>query len=235
MASAVNEIPKTKSATKKTSLASAPAKKQKTAVAKSAPKKRGTATTTKKGVSTAIEGVHAKKTTATSSVASIVKEASSTKSKQQVLIEKSLIQVAVLQKQGNHKDAQALCELILRANPKESRAYHFLGLLALGKQNSKLALEHFEQAAKWDQTNALAFNNLGVAQRLCGFLPEALVAFDRAIALQKNYAEALNNKGVVLKEMGKKDEALACFAKALKQKPDYQDAKNNRAALTGAR
>ena len=60
----------------------------------------------------------------------------------------------------------------------------------------------------------MAYYNLGLAQRLRGYLDEAITAYRQAIALSPYYAEAHQNLGVALFKLGKLPEAIQSFGHA---------------------
>jgi tetratricopeptide (TPR) repeat protein len=72
-----------------------------------------------------------------------------------------------------------------------------------------------------------AFNNLGLAIRQCGRVPEAVEQYEHALRIKPDYADAHNNLGVALVQIRRVPEAIGHYEQALQIKPDYPGAHNN--------
>ena len=82
------------------------------------------------------------------------------------------------------------------------------------------AMNEYKQALLADETNALAWNSLGVTLARLGRHTEARTHFGRAIALDPE-ANALYNMGYTCQCLGERDEAGAYFNRCLEKAPDH--------------
>jgi tetratricopeptide (TPR) repeat protein len=128
---------------------------------------------------------------------------------------------------GRLQAAEEIYRQILRVEPKEAHAWHFLGAIAHQMGNEAAALEYIARAIAL-KGNVAAFHvNLGEVHRAGGRISKALACYRRAMQLDPRYAEAHYNLGNLFKEQGKPDKALACYRRAIELKPDFTEAHNN--------
>ena len=152
------------------------------------------------------------------------------------------------EKRGDHAEAAALYEAILRRFPANARARKLLAalpgtageaevslpradfdaLLALYKQGrlAELVVQGEPLAARYPRT-AVLHNMLGAANLRLQRPGQAADAFRAALAAKSDYAEAHNHLGIAFKQLGQPAEALASYEQALRVNPDYADAHNN--------
>ncbi|HSD93363.1 MAG TPA: tetratricopeptide repeat protein [Methyloceanibacter sp.] len=84
---------------------------------------------------------------------------------------------------------------------------------------TKEAIEDFNQAIQLSPENGAVYNNRGNALMDLGHPDEALKDFDRAIALSQNYGVAYNNRGNARVALGQYDLAFHDFRKAVELMP----------------
>jgi protein O-GlcNAc transferase len=116
--------------------------------------------------------------------------------------------------------ARALCDRIVRADPKNGDALALAGLLSSQAGEDAAAVDLLSKAVKqlprrWD-----LYHNLGIVLRRMERLEEAALRFSKAIALNPQAAAALGQLGHVLLAQRKTDEAIASFQRAAEISPD---------------
>ena len=100
---------------------------------------------------------------------------------------------------GRLHEAENLYRQVLKSDPGNVDALHFLGVVAY--QGG-----HHEDAIKWIRAaiergaGSDAWNNLGEPLRALGRREEAAAAYQKAIELHPDNAEALTNLGLILLE-----------------------------------
>jgi len=80
----------------------------------------------------------------------------------------------------------------------------------------------FKHALDVTTNNYVAHNNLGIALKEQGKLPDAFRHYNMALKIKPDFEIAHLNKGVVLADLGHSKEAIKYYIQALKLKPDYQ-------------
>ncbi len=129
--------------------------------------------------------------------------------------------------QGELDKAAQLCKAITARDKKQGDAWNLLGAIALRLNRPADAVGPFLKAAGAMPRNASFLNNLGIAYRGVGKLPEAEEVYRRALALQPDYPEAWFNLGNLLRDNGNTPAAIEAYQQAIAQKPDYENALNN--------
>ena len=128
----------------------------------------------------------------------------------------NLVQQGIALHQGGKlAEAEQRYRSVLKLQPNNADALHFLGLLLhrLGKPAD--AITSVRQATVHAPEYVDAFNNLGNLLKLAGKFDEAEAAYRRSIALRPADANAHSNLGVVLKARGLLSEAEATLRKAI--------------------
>ena len=131
-------------------------------------------------------------------------------------------------KKGQLNEAKNLCSQILKDQPDNLDALHFLGniLFTLGKIDA--AVESYERVIKLNPNHAEAYNNLGSAFRKLKKINASLASYEKAIEINPNLAEAHNNKGnIFLLELKKIDAAVESYERVIKLNPNHAQAYNN--------
>ena len=128
---------------------------------------------------------------------------------------------------GRLTEAQALCEQVLRRDPRHPRALHLLGVLARQAGRHEQALDLLGRALQVDAANAAVAYDLALACCLLGRYDQAAGYFVQTLALQPGHVEALLNLGNVELARGRLDEAVRCYQRALAMRPDLAAAHAN--------
>ncbi|RIK74811.1 MAG: hypothetical protein DCC68_22350 [Planctomycetota bacterium] len=118
------------------------------------------------------------------------------------------------------ESARALCERIVRGDPKNGEACALAGMLAAQCGGDAAAVEHLGKAIKqlprrWD-----LYHNVGVVLRRLGRLDEAALRFGKAVALNPDAATSHAQLGHVLAAQGQRVAAIAAFERAAALAPD---------------
>lgn len=116
---------------------------------------------------------------------------------------------------GRVEAARALYEQILRIQPQNADALHFLGVIESAMGRHQRASELIGQSIGINASNPAAFLNLGNAFRANGRLSDALDSYEHALALKPDYMHALLGKAVVLDELDRWNDSLHSFEMAL--------------------
>lgn len=132
----------------------------------------------------------------------------------------ALQQALALHRTGRLREAEALYNRVLRANPDQPDALHHLGLLAWQSGQSRIGEKLIRQALHRRPEYVQAHFDLGKVLFAQHRLEEAAACFRRVIAFKPDYAEAHNNLGVALHDLGRLHEAAAAYRRALALQPD---------------
>lgn len=130
--------------------------------------------------------------------------------------------------QGNLDHARALCEQIIRIEPRHPDAWRLLGLMAMHRGELQRAAEALNRSLDAQPGQPATLINLGAVLRNLGRPEESVRCYDRALALQPDLPEALSNRANALGDLGRHAEAVASCDKALLFRPDYPEALSNR-------
>jgi len=139
----------------------------------------------------------------------------------------TLQQALALHRAGRLPEAETLYRQILRVEPNNQDALHFLGVLAQQIGKNEIAVELISRALSYRPDYAEAHYNLGIALYALGKTDAAAASYRQALVLKRGYVEAHYNLGMALKDCGKLDEAVNSFRQALTLKPDYAEAQHN--------
>jgi predicted O-linked N-acetylglucosamine transferase (SPINDLY family) len=134
-----------------------------------------------------------------------------------------------LHQQGQLSQAEALYRDVLKMQPDNADALHFLGVLQSQQGRREAGLSLIDRAVAVNPRSAAAFYNRAGILRDMKRLEEALESYDRALALKADHHAALNNRGAVLHDLKRYSEAVQSFDRAIAMKPDSADAFSNRA------
>jgi predicted O-linked N-acetylglucosamine transferase (SPINDLY family) len=131
-------------------------------------------------------------------------------------------------RQGNQRDAQALCQQILKDLPEHFDALHLLGVCELDCRQFEEAERTLARAVSVTPRSAEAHSNLGLALFNLKRFNDARKCQERAVALKPNFPTAWTNLGNALMRSGLSEQAVAAHDRAIQLKPDYGDAYCNR-------
>ena len=128
---------------------------------------------------------------------------------------------------GQLDRARFIYEEILKAQPNDADALHFLGVLFQQRGETHKALDLIKKAIQNDPENPFYHNNLGIALAEQNKTGEAVSCYQQALALKPDYAEAFNNLGIsdnfvthgtrseLLREVGLDPEGIAAAIKEM--------------------
>ena len=126
--------------------------------------------------------------------------------------------VAEVVEQGDasHVELLARDQLARMAQrPEDAQGYLELGMLYDQNSRPALAVEAYEDALRWDASNARALYHLGRMREVLGDLPGALQAFESCVELASDAVMAHARLGDLQLSTGELDAARASFARAL--------------------
>jgi tetratricopeptide (TPR) repeat protein len=122
---------------------------------------------------------------------------------------------------GNLSEAENIYSEILRDEPNNLYALHYLGILYYQLRNYDSAIKYIKKVLELNPTAADAFYNLGNVYKDSGHLNEAINYFQKSLELNPQNADAHNNQGIIYKDKGQIDEAITSFQKAIQLNPDH--------------
>lgn len=134
-------------------------------------------------------------------------------------------------KRGRLQEAEAIYLKLLSAQPNDSDALHYLGVLRMGQRRRDEAIELVTKSLKLAPRNAHAWNSLGNMVASTGKHAAAEFAFKSALELQPDFIEALYNLGNLQRRVRKRDEALQSFRRVVELNPRLAVAHENIAML----
>jgi tetratricopeptide (TPR) repeat protein len=129
---------------------------------------------------------------------------------------------------GAREDSWRLCEQVLRLEPDHFAAQHLLGLMALDRNEPRLALELLQRSIALRPGSAIAHNHTGNALLELRQFDAALAHYDLAIALDPGYSGAHYNRGNALLDSGRFAEAAESYECAIALEPSHAQAYENR-------
>ena len=143
-------------------------------------------------------------------------------------IRAQLAQGVKLHGAGQLSQAQALYASILKQQPRNFDALHFLGVIALQTGDPQEAVALLDKAIRIFADDAAAYSHRGLAQQALKQADAALKSFGKAIALKPDFAEAHYNRGNVLLDLPRFTEAVAGYDRAAALRAAYVEAWHNR-------
>jgi tetratricopeptide (TPR) repeat protein len=115
-------------------------------------------------------------------------------------------------KGGNAVEAELEFKQMALAYPQLSAPYINLGILYRKGGHLDQSEEALKNATQRNDSNAVAWTELGATQRLRGEFPAAAASYEKAIAADPNFAPAYRNLGVVSDlYLGDSERALTAF------------------------
>ena len=136
----------------------------------------------------------------------------------------SLLKAVAMHQAGQLDDAKAAYQALLKENPNDSDALHYLGMIAFQQSDYLNAASLIGQAIKLNG-NVPAFHfNLGNAYKQLEQFDFAINAYLEAIRLDPQFSQAHLNLGNTFRDQGDPDAAAEIYRKALSLKPDSVDA-----------
>ena len=121
---------------------------------------------------------------------------------------------------GACKQAEIYCDLGLEFAPQFADLWSNKGLIAVCRENKKLAKEHFIKAIRFNQEHAAAYMNLGKLYLDEGAFGKAHDSFQRALKVNPDYIEARYNLGLTYINMKDLEKAEKEFLTLLAVDPN---------------
>jgi tetratricopeptide (TPR) repeat protein len=116
---------------------------------------------------------------------------------------------------GKLKQAQYLCRKILKKQPDNINALHYLGVIYHQLGDIDSAIQCIIRLLEVDPSFAEAYNNLGNIYQDNKQLDNAISCYQKALQINPSLAQAYFNLGIVLQDTGRLDEAISSYEKAL--------------------
>lgn len=138
-----------------------------------------------------------------------------------------LLKAVALHQAGQLDEAAAAYRSLLRKNPGNSDALHYLGLIAFRREDYREAIALIGSAIKINNQVPAFHCNLGNAYKGNGQLDSAIASYREAVRLDPEFQAAYSNLGNALLELERFDEATICYRKALALRPDFAEAHYN--------
>ena len=143
-----------------------------------------------------------------------------------VLVVGALSVTTIFRNRDYHSEI-AIWQNVLKARPRNPRAYTFLGIALNEQKQYEGAIGQLHKAIDLAPGYPAALLNLGIAHKLLGTLDQAKSYYRRAIRSKPDYAEAYYNLALVLQNQGKRKEAIQRYFDALRLDPNHAEAHNN--------
>jgi tetratricopeptide (TPR) repeat protein len=140
-----------------------------------------------------------------------------------------------LHQSGRLDEAEALYREVLREDPGNAVATHYLGLIAWARGDRAEAERLMREALAKDASVPDFHNNLGLLLRDTRRLEEAIAAYRRAIEIEPRWMDAYSNLGLALEAAGRNAEAIAAYEQALAREPRFAIGHQNLALALLAR
>jgi tetratricopeptide (TPR) repeat protein len=139
-----------------------------------------------------------------------------------------LIQTGLkLHQAGRLQEAESCYQAVLREQPKNSDAWHLLGVIAQQIGKDEVAVELIEKAIDIRPDVADYYVTCGEAYRAMREYDSATHCYEKALSINPGFAGAHLNLGNTLKETGRVLEAIGHYEKAVALQPDFAIALNN--------
>lgn len=128
---------------------------------------------------------------------------------------------------GNLRQAEFICEKILKNQPNNVIALNLLGVIYYQFRDFNSSIECIQKAIQIDPYNPESYYNLGNAFKERGQFNEAIVQYKKALQFDSSFAAAYCNLGATFQDQGQFNEAIFSYKKALKIDPNLADAYYN--------
>lgn len=132
-------------------------------------------------------------------------------------------------KRGDLAYARSVYEQVVRSEPENALALHYLGLIAQQTGHPRVAISLLQKAIAIDPSDPRAYNHLGQIHLACGESATGIECFRQALQVQSTHLDSLNNLANALADGGGTDEALALYGRALELDPRQPHVLYNRA------
>lgn len=124
----------------------------------------------------------------------------------------------------DYEAANAMLQDILKKNPKEAKAHHYLGVINFSLGKYQEAIKEFDQAVKADPKNFQSFFLLGDCYRALDDFKKAEEQFKKALEIKEDIFAMLNIADIMVRQNRLK-EAEELFEKVSSKDANISDAK----------
>jgi predicted O-linked N-acetylglucosamine transferase (SPINDLY family)/glycosyltransferase involved in cell wall biosynthesis len=131
-----------------------------------------------------------------------------------------LKEAIALHKAGKEKDAQKIYEEILKKDPSNGEALHFMGCILLNRKEFQQSEELLRRAIKLNPASAVYHRNLAALYVRTKRPDEALRLWRHALTLDTIDEAGINEVANALVEHGAYQDAVAAYKKALEKNPN---------------
>jgi len=125
---------------------------------------------------------------------------------------------------GRFAEADSGYRQVIRADPRNVDALHFLGFLLFQRGAHRDAIDHLARSLALNASNPPALVNLGNAYQAVGDATGASGCFQQAIALQPDAFQTHYNLGIARLALGEHEAAAASFREAIRLQPQLAEA-----------
>lgn len=124
-------------------------------------------------------------------------------------------------RKGDFRRAERAYRQILRGDPGEANALHFLGVLRHQQGNSTEAKKLIRRSIQHSPGYVDAYKNLGNVLVESGNTEEAEACYRKALALRPGDPEALNNLCVLFRRLGRFEESAEAGGRCVAEQPNF--------------
>lgn len=124
-------------------------------------------------------------------------------------------------------NAEEIIKKVLTVKPKDSEALHLLGCIYKDKEKFIEAIELIKDSIDEDNSNPIAFLNLGQILLAIGQYMNAAEAIKKSLRLDKENPETWFELGNTLRNLEKKEDAIQCYRNTLELYPEHYGATEN--------
>jgi tetratricopeptide (TPR) repeat protein len=126
--------------------------------------------------------------------------------------------------EGNVAKAAAICEEIIRGNPKDIESIRMLAILCYQIQDYDSAVHYSQRALMLAPEDFFAHFLLGSILMRKDIFDDSILYLQKAVALNPSFIDAHYNLGTAMKTIGRIDEAISCYKKCIDLNPDFDSA-----------
>ncbi len=129
--------------------------------------------------------------------------------------------------EGNSEKALAICNDIIKIEPRNVDVIHLLAILHYQIQDYDIAVGYIRKGLQIDQNDFYAFFLLGNIFHEQGRFEEAIIHLQKAAELNPSLADAHFNLAIIFERTDQFEKALVSYKKALSLNPNLADVQNN--------
>ena len=144
---------------------------------------------------------------------------------------KTIHDALALHQQGQLREAESIYLDLLRKQPNDVDALHYLGVLRMRQGRRDEAMDFVKRALKLAPRNADAWNNLGNMLLAGNDEQAAEFAYTSATNQKPDYAEAWYNLANLFRRQRRRNDAVKCYRRVIELNPRFAGAYENIALL----